>query len=284
MSSRSIGATSDRFVHSYGPWAVVAGASDGLGAAFVRAVAGCGIDVVAVARRGSLLEALKEECAERFRRTVVPLVADLAEPESFSRIIEATGGMDVGLLIYNAAFVNGGSFLDHQVELHRRIVDVNCIRPMELAHHFAGLMKAKGRGGIVLMSSLTSFIGSPYISAYGASKAFNMILAEGLWYELRRSGVDVLASCPGAITTPDFIAGYSGKAGFISPPLSTPEEVAFATLEALGRKSIVIPGRMNSILSFIMRHLLPRRTGVRFMGKTVHDLTSEESPTDAPLS
>lgn len=262
------------FLRRYGPWAVVAGASQGLGAAFVRRLAERGLDIVAVARRGNLLEELAEECAARYGRKLLPLVADLSEPDSFEQIKAATAALEVGLLVYNAAFPNDGAFLDRAPELHHKIVAVNCMRPVELVHHFGNLMAARGRGGIILMSSLSAFSGSPYISPYGASKAFNLILAEGLWYELRPFGVDVLASCPGAVLTPSYLAGYSGKASLLEPPKLTPDQVAAATLPALGRKAVVIPGAMNKAVSFILRRLVPRRAVVRIMGKTVHDLAA----------
>lgn len=130
------------------------------------------------------------------------------------------------------------------------------------------------------MSSLTAFNGSPYISTYGASKAFNMVLGEGLWYELGRSGIDVAVCCAGVITTPNFEAGFSGKASLIDPPKMSPEEVVRRTADALGRKTVFIPGAMNSFLSFIMRRLMSRRSTVKLMAKTVEDLSIEDRQTE----
>lgn len=265
-----------RFRERYGPWALVAGGSTGLGAAFVRELASRGLDVVAVARNGERLRVLAAECGERWGVQVQPVELDLLAPDAFERLLDATGGREVGLLVYNAAFPNAGPFLERAVEQQRAVVTLNCLRPTELTRHFGGLMKSRSRGGIVLMSSLTAFNGSPYISSYGATKAFNLILAEGLSYELAKSGIDVTACCAGVITTPNFEEGYGGKASFIQPPKMSPEEVARRTADALGRKSAFIPGAMNNVLSFIMRRIMSRRGAVRLMAKTVEDLSIEE--------
>lgn len=272
-----------RFRDKYGPWAVVAGGSAGLGAAYVRELASRGLSVAAIARSAEKLEELRQECGKRFGVEVRPLVLDLLEEGAFERVVEATEGLEVGLLVYNAAFPNAGPFLERSVDQQRSVVRLNCLRPTEFAHHFGTRMTKRGRGGIVLMSSLTAFNGSPYISAYGATKAFNMILGEGLWYELGKSSVDVEACCAGVITTPNFEEGFGGKASVIQPPEMKPEEVARRALDVLGRKSVYIPGRMNNLLSFLMRRLMSRRATVRLMAKTVEDLSIEERQTEQKI-
>lgn len=264
------------FRERYGPWAVVAGGSTGLGAAYVRELASGGLNILTIARNGDKLRALKVECEERYGVEVRPLRLDLLEPDAFDRVVSETRQTEVGLLIYNAAFPNAGAFLDRTVGQQRSVVTLNCMRPTELAHHFGALMTERGRGGIVLMSSLTAFNGSPFISTYGATKAFNMILGEGLWYELGKRSVDVVVCCAGVITTPNFEEGFSGKASLIEPPKMTPEEVARLAVGALGKKNVLIPGRMNSFLSFLMRRVMSRRAAVRLMAKTVEDLSIEE--------
>ena len=123
-------------------------------------------------------------------------------------------------------------------------------------------MIARGRGGVILMTSLAGNQGSPYIATYAASKAFNRVLAEGLWYELKDKGVDVLACCAGAVRTP----GYSGAAaGKDAPGTLDPEQVVEAALRALGRRPVVIPGRLNRVANVFMTRLLPRRAAIAIM-------------------
>jgi len=266
----------NRFRAGYGPWALVAGGSTGLGAAYVRELASRGLNVVAVARNGEKLAGLKAECEAKHQVEIRTLVLDLLDSGAFDRVVDATKELDIGLLVYNAAFPNAGVFLDRGVELQRSVVTLNCLRPMELTHHFGSLMKARGKGGIILMSSLTAFNGSPYVANYGATKAFNMILGEGLWYELKQNGIDMTVCCAGVITTPNFDEGFSGKASLIEPPKMSPEEVARRAAEMLGRKAVFVPGGMNSFLSFIMRRLMSRRAAVKLMAKTVEDLSIED--------
>lgn len=269
-----------RFQHTYGPWALVAGGSAGLGAAYVRELASRGLNVVAVARSGDTLRELKGECEGNYGVEVRALELDLLNPSAYERVVEETDKLDVGLLVYNAAFPNAGPFLERAVALQRSVVTLNCMRPVELSHHFGGRMKERGSGGIILMSSLTAFNGSPYISSYGATKAFNLVLGEGLWYELKRSGVDVTVCCAGVITTPNFEEGFGGKASLIKPPHMAPEEVARRAVEALGRKTAFIPGGMNNVLSFLMRRIMSRRATVKLMARTVEDLSIEERQTE----
>ncbi|HUX21139.1 MAG TPA: SDR family NAD(P)-dependent oxidoreductase, partial [Spirochaetia bacterium] len=267
---------SSSFRDTYGPWAVVAGGSTGLGAAYVRELAARGVNVVAIARSADRLAELKEQCERDFGVQVRTIGLDLLSATAFDEVAAATSDIEVGLLVYNAAFPNAGGYLEKTVAQQRSVVTLNCMRPMELSHHFAAQMRGRGRGGIVLMSSLTAFNGSPYISNYGASKAFNLILGEGLGYELAKIGVNVTVCCAGVITTPNFEEGFSGKASLIEPPKMTPEEVARLALGALGRKNVIVPGSMNSFLSFIMRKIMSRRAAVRLMAKTVEDLSIEE--------
>lgn len=270
----------EAFRNNYGSWALVAGGSTGLGAAYVRELASRGLNVVAVARSGERLRDLKAECEEKHGIEIRTVELDLLDPKAFDRVVSETQGLEIGLLVYNAAFPNAGAFLDKPVDLQRSVVTLNCLRPTELTHHFGSLMRARGRGGVILMSSLTAFNGSPYVANYGATKAFNMVLGEGLWYELGKSGIDVTVCCAGVITTPNFEEGFSGKASIIEPPKMSPEAVARSAVDRLGRKSVFVPGRMNSFLSFIMRRLMSRRATVRLMAKTVEDLSIEDRQTE----
>jgi len=256
------------FAHRYGPVALVAGASEGIGAAFAHELASAGLQLVLVARRAQPLDKLAGELRAVHGVEVRSLRCDLGEEAGADAIIEACRGLEIGLLVYNAAASAVGRFLDTPVATHLRAVDVNARGPMLLAHAFGGPMAARGRGGIILMSSLTAFQGTPFVVSYGATKAFNLVLAEGLWGELKERGVDVLACCAGATLTPGYKRATPLRAEHrLAPKPQDPAEVAREALLALGRHPLVITGRGNRIASFVMRRFFSRRLAVVTMGR-----------------
>jgi uncharacterized protein len=191
------------FSDRYGPWAVIAGASDGIGAAYARRMAERGINVVLLARRQEMLDNLATAIRGQFGVQAVPLAIDLAEDDAAAAVIAATSDLDVGMLMYCAgADPNYEPFLDNPREFGVSLVKRNCIVPLELCHYFAGPMVARGRGGVVVVSSAAGLVGMLNMVAYGATKAFDIVLAEALWAELHDKGVDVLGLVIGATDTP----------------------------------------------------------------------------------
>ncbi|HEX6798903.1 MAG TPA: SDR family NAD(P)-dependent oxidoreductase [Ktedonobacterales bacterium] len=260
----------------YGPWAVVAGASQGLGEAYAEQVAALGLNVVLIARREELLRALAERLGAKHGIEARVLALDLAR-EDASAVVEAeTAALDVGLLIYNAALSVIGPFLERPLEAHLGELAVNTRAPMALAYLLGQRMRSRerGHGGIILMSSLASAQGSALTANYAATKAYNLVLAEGLWEELRRQGLDVLACVAGATSTPNYTASAPRGSGVGSATL-TPQAVAAETLAALGRQPSIIPGRANRASTFVMRRLLPRRTAVAMMGRVLRGMYGE---------
>jgi short-subunit dehydrogenase len=233
--------TGEAFRSRFGPWAVVAGGSDGIGAAFGEALARRGLDVVLIGRSEAKLAHQVARIGALHPVTIRSLVADLTAPDIGVRVAEATADLDVGLFIYNAGSGREmGSFLDHPVENWLRQVHLACCGPLLLSHHFGGRLRSRGRGGIVLMSSLASLVGSAYIATYAAAKAFDTILGEGLWNELGPAGIDVLSSLAGATDTETFRADTGGL-----PNAMDPLDVADGTLDFLGRGPIYVPGASN---------------------------------------
>lgn len=256
------------FSERYGPWAIVCGASEGLGAAFSLELARRGVDVVLVARRPEVLETMRRTIAEQTGREALCVTADLSSREAIEVIAKATESLSIGLVIYNAAASTVGPFLEQQVDDLLRTVDVNVRGPIAVCHHFGKRLAAQRRGGLIVLSSITAFQGSPFVTTYGATKSFNLTFGEGLWFELREHGVDVLSVCAGATRTPALLkAAPDGAPGMLEP-----EAVAFEGLNALGRGPSMIPGWFNRIVSFIMRRLLPRRLTVSIMGNETRKL------------
>jgi len=190
----------------------------------------------------------------------VPL--DLSERGAVQALCDATANLDVGLLVCSAAASPLGDFLDVSLRDHERLVDLNCRLPSLLAWEFARRMAARGRGGVILLSSMAGFHGTGFVAHYAASKAYLRVLAEGLWNELRPRGVDVIACCPGLVRTPTLDAGRPVRPVWLASPLMESAPVVAQTLRALGRRPVVIPGLANRISSWITGHLLPRRAAI----------------------
>ena len=192
------------FAERYGPWAIVAGASEGVGSAFAEEVARRGSNVVLLARRRHVLDEIAERiCSASPGIQVRILATDLAEPGAAASVIAATADLDVGLLMYNAgADANYKAFLDLPASAALGMIQRNCVVPTELCHHYGATMVERGRGGIIIVSSGAAFAGAPNMVAYGATKAFDMVFAEALWAELHDHGVDVLSLVLGETDTP----------------------------------------------------------------------------------
>ena len=206
----------------YGPWAVIAGGSEGVGSALAEQLAAEGFNLVLLARKPGPLE----ETAERARAAGVEvrtLALDLTAPDMLRPLAEITADVDVGLLVYNAGANHyGAHFVEGDLELFQTVVTVNTTARLALCHHFGGRMRERGRGGIVLVGSYATYNGSPFITVYNASKAFSRIFAEGLWYELAPHGVDVVEFVVGAIRTP----AMKARGMKFGPETAEPEDVA----------------------------------------------------------
>ena len=135
----------------------------------------------------------------------MPVICDLAAPDATQQIIDALGDMAIDFMVYNAALSYIGPYLATDLSTHSAIARVNMLTPMAMLHYFGGKMLEGRRGGIVLMSSIAGFQGSGFLATYAATKAFNRVLAEGLWYEWQPKGVDIIACCAGATRTPNYI-------------------------------------------------------------------------------
>ena len=196
------------FADRYGPWALVAGASEGVGASAARSLGERGVNVVLVSRRQAALD----DVAETVRSSTRTVQLDLSEPDAANQLVRATADLEIGLLIYNAgADPNMARFLDKPLEVWQAMLTRNCTTVMASAHHFGGLMAERGHGGVVLVTSGAAWAGGSRLAVYGASKAFDLVLAESLWAELEPAGVHVLAMVLGQTDTPALRALLGGR-------------------------------------------------------------------------
>jgi uncharacterized protein len=256
----------------YGRTALVAGASEGIGAAFAAFLAAEGMDLVLIARRTQPLKQLAGQLEEKYKVNVICIPCDLSDINAVQQIEKVINGKEINLLVYNAALSYIGPFIKNTLENHLKIARVNMLTPLSMIHDFGEKMLAKRQGAIILMTSLAGFQGSGFLTVYAASKAFNRVLAESLWYEWKNSGVDIIACCLGATATPGYKNTYPEKTGFFTPRVQNPEEVAIECFKKLGKRPSFISGKGNKIASFIMQRILPRKMGIDIMGDTTRKM------------
>jgi short-subunit dehydrogenase len=186
----------------YGRWALVIGGSDGTGEAFSRKLAAEGFGVVIAARRPGPLNALADDLRAKGAE-VRAVSVDLTRPDALQQIRAITDDLEIGLVIYNAGVVGGpNDFIKQDPEQFRSYITLNVTNQAEVAHHFGGRMADRGRGGIILVGSTSSVMGSPELAVYTGVKAFSRIFTEGLWLEMEKYGVDVLHLALGFTDTP----------------------------------------------------------------------------------
>lgn len=259
------------FVARYGPWAVVLGGSEGIGASFARQIAEQGVNVVLVARRTEPLaataDAIRAATGVEVRTTAVDLTAD----DMGDRIADETDGLDVSLVVYNAGATHGvPQFLDGPVEERLALVRLNCVGPVRVAHHFGDRMVARGRGGLIFLTSMSSICGAARTVTYSATKAFDLVFAEGLWAELAPRGVDVLALVAGATKTPA-MASSGAQIGTEEFPGMEPDDVARDGLAHLADGPTWVAGEANRA-TFDFLRTLPRTDAVNGMSQAVRQL------------
>jgi uncharacterized protein len=260
-----------KFRVNYGPWALIAGGTEGLGREFSLLAAEQGLNVAVVGRREGPLEAAAREIQNRFGVEVLPVKADLGAPDADLELDRTLGDREVGLLIYNACTSVIGPFTEMRREDHLSVVDVNCRGPVLLARRFGKKMCSRGRGGILLMSSMSGLQGAPLVACYAASKAFNLTLAQSLWEEFRHFHVDVTACVAGVIRTPNYLTSLP-RGGVSSAPEMEAREVAEIALRNLGKKSYVIPGFANRVAVFFLQHVLGKRRVVKLVARNMYKL------------
>jgi hypothetical protein len=250
------------FYKKYGPWAVVTGASSGIGEEFCMQLAKLKFNLVLVARRAERLEQLSESLKSGHGIETKVIALDVSDPGFIHEIESVTKDIDVGLLINNAGFALTGDFLSNSLEEEVKLLDVNCKAPIVLAHTFGKVMREKGRGGIINVASFAGFLPMPRWANYSASKAYLLRFSEALNYELRDKNVPVLALCPSGTKTEFFqVAGIKSHGMEVSKVVNT-------GLENLGKNAIAIPKFGDNISATIMK-FLPRKMLTKVGAKVV---------------
>jgi short-subunit dehydrogenase len=245
-----------RFVERYGPRALVAGGAAGLGAEYCRQIAATGVDLLILDKDERTLAATAHELEEMPDAVDVRIaVVDLAQPPAalLETVRDAVGDLEIGLLVANAAWSPVGRFLESSLDDLLTATDINCRAPLVLARELGPAMVERGRGGIVFMSSFAAESGTAMVALYSATKAFDLILAEGLWYELRDSGVDVIAIRPGSTRTPAWESTQPPE-GEIKGVMD-PADVVREALAALGHTPSLVAGPDNRAAEAMFRSM-----------------------------
>ena len=260
----------------YGSWCLLAGAAEGLGEAWSIALAKRGMNIIMVDHQEKLMQKLGDQLEDKYGIQTLRLHLDLAEKDSIAKIMDVVKETSCRLLVYNAAYSRVKRFEEHSPEDLDAYLGVNASTPIHLVHgmlkHHVGHPEQKK--GIILMASLAGLFGAQLLASYGATKAFNILLAESLHHELRSENFDVMACVAGATSTPAYL-GTHPQYGRIRPSVMAPDKVAEGALEALGKRALFIPGWNNRLTYFLLTRILKRRTSSRLFNRTTGQMYPE---------
>lgn len=258
-----------RLLTQYGEWAIVTGASSGIGLEMAIQLADAGFNLIINARNQERLLRAEQQLTQ-YNIQVKSVVADLSERAGIEKIIQASQGLKIGLLINNAGFGNSGRFIDADLETEINLLRVNCEAVMALTHYFARQFKQLQKGGIIFLSSLVAFQGVPYAANYAASKAYIQSFAEALAIELKPFKVDVLAAAPGPVAS-----GFGQRADMKMGSSIDPDKIGVPILTALGKQNNVIPGLRSKVLIYSLR-TVPRFIKIKIMEKIMGGFTAHQ--------
>jgi short-subunit dehydrogenase len=244
------------FKNTYGEWALITGATSGIGKALAMEIAKKGIKIILVARRRLELEETALEIAKKHQVETCVIEADLTEKDGVKNVINETGKLNIGMLVLSAGIENNGSFIKSDIETELKVIDLNIISTIKLTHHFAQKMEAQKKGGILFVSSLTAHMPSPFFSNYASTKSYILNFGSSLYAELKSKGIDVSILSPGVTNTP-----MSEKTGidWTKTKVQTMDAktVAEETIKNFGDKLSIIPGKGNRIMAFMAKKVIP---------------------------
>ena len=252
----------DDFRLRYGQWALIAGSAEGMGIAYAERFAREGLDLVLLDRDAAGLDAQARKLKAAHGIEVRKIRCDLSDTRGVERILDGLEELEIGMLVFNAAAADSGPWLKVPLERKNMVMSVNVLTPLAMVDRLSRKMAARGRGGIILTSSMSALQGAPCQGVYAATKAFDLILGETLWAELAEHGVHALAFVPGMVNTPSFVrSGASKSATALMPPVE-PEQAVEEALGALGTYPSWIPGRAWRVAALVQSKLLPRRFAI----------------------
>ena len=262
----------------YGKYALVTGASSGLGTEFAVQLADAGFDLILVARRKDRLDALADELHNRTGAQVVVEAFDLGDTDGVDELFRRVRGFDVGVAVVSAGVMVAGTFTENDYAAETAVTQLNTVALMQLAHRFGHAMVTRRRGALILLSSTVGHFAVPYLANYAATKAYVSALGRALHYEFKASGVDVLTVAPGPTDTEGLNTAEGIDFTALPMPLMSTTAVVRKSLRRLGRSALVIPGAANKFTDFIGTHLMPRSAMTALFGWMIGRARVPHSP------
>ncbi len=250
--------------NKYGNWALITGASSGIGESFAKYFASEGLNLILIARREDNLKKLADELFNLFNIKILILPLDITSKGYIEKIKNIVDKIEIGIIVNNAGFGAFNKFLNINTDVMTKMIMLNCIAPVEITSHFLTGMKERKKGAIIFVASIVGYQPVPNNSVYSATKAFDLLFGESLWYELKEFNIDVITVSPGGTFT-EFqkVAGSKQKSYY-----RTTEQVVETTLTNLGKKSSVVDGWFNKIMVWSNR-FLPRKSAILIAAKIV---------------
>lgn len=260
--------TKHKFLQSYGKWALITGASSGIGKAIALQLANKGLNVVLLARRKDKLTELALLIEKQYKVKTLVLVADLVDPDSIQAIKSQTKHLEIGLLVNNAGAGFPGAFLKQEREKRAYVIKLNVLAPMELTHIFADRMVERKRGGILFVSSIAAHMGAPYLANYVATKSYLLSFGTALEKELKKHNVGVTTLLPGPTRT-EMMEMDGVDHNKMPDMFMSAEAVAEAGIKKLGKGSFVTAGRMNKMMGFMMSRVMSKNFAQSLFGNMI---------------
>jgi len=251
----------------FGPWALVTGASSGIGKEFARQIAASGINVMLVARRDALLAELGRAISQEFDVQYRALAMDLSQEGFIAGLADATHDIDIGLVVSNAGTGNSGEFLKLDPQLLQKTLRLNTMAHLDIAHHFGAKLAERRRGGIILVGAMGAENGVPWMANDGGAKAYVHSLGEALHYEFKPLGVYVTVLAAGFTNTAVLEKFGLDPKTLPMTPLSVEQCVSEGLSGLLKNRSRIVPGRLNRIMNALVPASLARKIEADILGK-----------------
>jgi hypothetical protein len=251
----------------FGPWALVTGASSGIGKEFAQQIAASGINLVLVARRDALLAELGRSIEQEFDVQYRTLAMDLSREGFIAELADATHDIDIGLVVSNAGTGNSGEFLKLDRQLLQATLRLNTMAHLDITHHFGAKLAERRRGGIILVGALGAENGVPYMANDGGAKAYVHSLGEALQYEFKPLGVYVTVLAAGFTNTAVLKKFGLDPKTMPMKPMSVEQCVSEGLSSLVKNRSRVVPGRLNRIMNALVPASLARKIEADILGK-----------------
>jgi len=268
------------FKQKYGPWALITGGTSGIGAALADQLAAQGLNIVLVARRAELLAQKSEALQKQYAVEVTTIQADLSKHEDIEKVLSGTKDLEVGLVIPCAGIENHGVATEIDLDSDLAMLQLNVVSTFALVHHFAGKMVNRGKGGVLLVSSMIGHMPNPYFANYAGSKAYVSNFGASLHWEMKQRGVDVTVLSPGFTETPMTDVFQEEGASMSAMPMTTmsPERTAEYGLAGLGKSALVIPGKKNKAMVFMATRFVGHHAAIASGGKMMEKVMPRLKP------